>query len=376
MLKKEKLIFISLFFILIFSFFISYLVIEDKTFSYIENRKLQVFPKLNYETILNGTFMRDFENYANDQVVLRDNFVKLSTNTRIWMGQKDINGIILGKDGYLIKKITNVEMDKEGIEKNIEHIRTFLKKYENSYFALIPTASDILKGYYIDYPDRLNQKEFIDNVYSNVSIESSKVIDIYSYLDGKDSIYYKTDHHWTTYGAYQGYLAICNKLRLEPIGIEEYTKEIVCDDFYGTIDSELNLKKSVDIIYKYVPKFSVEYTRVLNEMESFSGLYDDTKLKTKERYAYFLGGNQAITDIKTNLNTGRSILIVKDSFSHSLVPFLVNHYDRVTLVDLRYFNGYFSYFMNSPKYSDYDDILVMYNISNFNSERKFSLLNK
>ena len=217
----------------------------------------------------------------------------------------------------------------------------------------------------------------INNLYDYVGIDSC--INIFSILKkhSTEDIYYRTDHHWTTLGSYYGYLALCDGLGLNSIGLSDFEEILVDNEFEGTIQSKVNYNVGYDSIYKYVPKFDVKYQRILNEDNRVISdtLYDESKLETKEKYAVFLGGNNAVVRIKieNGVEDKGKLLIVKDSFSHCLTPFIVNHYSEVVLLDLRYYMGGVEQFM---KNENFNDILVLYNLNNFVSDRNLIRLNK
>ena len=122
----------------------------------------------------------------------------------------------------------------------------------------------------------------------------------------------------------------------------------------------------------------MSYSCILNEDYNHikNTLYDESKLNTKEKYAVYIGGNNAVTRIFTENgkeDKGR-LLLIKDSFSHCLVPFLANHYSEVVLVDLRYFNLGVNTFLKNEK--EFDDIIILYNLKNFIEDKNLIKINK
>ena len=374
-MKKQSIIVSFLFLICIYFFFISSFIVEDKSFSYNENRKLEQKPVLTLDTLLSGEFTEKYEKYVTDQVLFRDDFVKFSTNIKLLMGQKEVNGVYIS-DGFLVEKFKESDIDLDLLNKNKNDVKKFVEKY-NAKFALIPTAGGVIDGLYPKYSNNINQIEFISELYSFIGEDNC--VDIFSDLKNhqNEEIYYRTDHHWTTLGAYYGYLGLSKDLGLNSVDLDKFNLSLVDAEFYGTIQSKVNYKVNPDKIYKYTPKFDVSYSMILNEdtKTKVESLYDETKLTTKEKYAVFLGGNNAINRIKivNGIEDKGKLLIIKDSFSHCLTPFIVNHYSEVVLVDLRYYMGGMSSILQNE---DFDDILVLYNLSNFVSDRNLIRLNK
>ena len=375
-MRKSNILFTVVFLGIIFGFFFVDIFTPDKLFSYSENRTLQQSPKLSWDSIKDGSFMDDMEVYVNDQMQLRDDFVKISTYIKLAMGQKEINGVYISDD-YLIEKFTDKDIDIELLEKNKKYIDTFLAKYPNTHIGLIPTSTEILGDKLSKFTTNVNQLDLINKIYGE-----NQGIDIYSELlnHKTEDIYYKTDHHWTSLGAYYGYVAICKELGIVPMDLSEFDVSIIDAEFSGTIQSKVNLNFGFDVLHKYSPNsFSPTYTRVVDEMyqQSSDSLYDESKLTTKEKYAVYIGGNSSIVRIFTENgkeNNGR-LLLIKDSFSHSLVPFLTNHYSEIVLLDLRYFMGSIDMFLKSEKES-FDDIVVLYNLKNFVEDKNLIRLSK
>lgn len=149
--------------------------------------------------------------------------------------------------------------------------------------------------------------------------------------------------------------------------LEDFNIKQVSDSFYGTYYSKANnhhlQPDSMDI---FIPKTDVSFSVSLNGEEvSLDGLYDYNYLNQKDKYSMFLGGNQPLTIVKSSINNGRKLVVFKDSYAHSLVPFLALHFEEIHLIDLRYFN------MNPYEYirdESFDQALFLYNLSTFGSE--------
>lgn len=373
-MKISKIVFSIIFFIIIFSFFILNIFIPDKNVSYVENRPLQQMPEFNMETITDGSFMENFEVYTNDQMLLRDTFVNISSGFKRLLGQKEINNVILGKNNYLIEKFTKTDLDKERTKINIDFINEFTKKYNNVYFGLIPTATEILTNKHSWYPNKVNQTEEINKIYSE--LENTDTINITEVLNkhNQEDIFYKTDHHWTTLGSYYGYVEICKELNIKPLQLSDFNKEIIDKEFLGTIQSKVNLKTEKDTLYKYVPKTKQNYEVIISDFpdDIKTDLYFYDKLESKEKYAVYLGGNNGLVFVKNKNVPERKLLLIKDSYSHSIVPFLINHYSEIIMVDMRHYPGKIEDLNveHSP-----NEVLILYNLKNFILDRYFVKLN-
>ena len=375
-MRKSNILFSIVFLVIIFGFFFIDIFTPDLKFSYSENRTLQQKPELSWNTIKDGSFMEDMEVYVNDQIKFRDEFVKISTYFKLALGQNEINDVYICDD-YLIEKFTDNLIDDKLLNQNIGFVNTFLSNHSNAYIGIVPTATEILGNKLSKYTTNVNQLELINKIY-----DSGQSIDIYSELlkHNQEDIYYRTDHHWTSLGAYYGYVSICKELGITPMELSEFDVSIIDEKFSGTIQSKVNLDFGYDVLHKYSPNsFSPTYTRVVDEMyqNSSDSLYDESKLSSKEKYAVYIGGNSSIVRIITENgkeDRGR-LLLVKDSYSHSLVPFLTNHYSEIVLLDLRYFMAGTEFFLNSEK-EGFDNIILLFNLKNFIDDRNLIRLNK
>ena len=366
---------IIIFFAIIFLLSGCLVLNHDKVLSQSENRILAQFPELSMNTIMSGEFMKGFETFVNDQITGRDWFVQLSTKVKLATGQKDINGVYIHGEN-LYSKTDNLSEDQYiKIEKSTTQLAKFLANNPNAYFGIIPTAIAISD---IEYPNKLNQQELIDSIYAN--LPESQTLNLYDNLlaHKTESIYYHTDHHWTTLGAYYGYKTIGEALGFVIPDKSSYTVEVLKDDFSGTTQAKLNIPIAVDTIEQWSLDKNTIYYRLINDSVESDSLYDMDKLSSSEPYAVFLGGNNGKVVVKNNSisedKQGTKLLIVKDSYSHCLTPFLLEQYEEVTLLDLRY-AGVVAVQTLIDK-EQYDNILVIYNTDNFITETKLPLLNK
>ena len=241
---------------------------------------------------------------------------------------------------------------------------------------LIPTTECVMKNKLPKYFNSINQEKIINEIYSSVNIQS---IDVSKLLvENKiniDSIYYKTDPHWTMQGSYYGYLGICEQLNIEPIPYKDLTFTPVKEDYMGTIYNKINVLNLKDILYTLDMPDDLKLEIVLNDDNSkvYNSLYFYEYLDSVDNYSVYLGGNNPITRVKSNLNTDKKLLMVKDSFSHTLVPYLINHYSEIVLIDFRYYNMGISNLMETE---NFDDVIVVYNLNNFKSDKGLIFLSK
>lgn len=343
------------------------MVKPDKSFSELENRVLSKKPALTTKTFFSGDFSTRYEKYINDQFFVRDTWIDLKSKAEFVLGKIENNGIIYGKDNYMFEKFDRVD---EGIlTKNVDCIKQFTDKYNiPTTFALIPNSYMILADKLPKGSVLINQYTYIDSIYQFLSNTSTHTLDFSSTLSShkNEYIYYRTDHHWTTYGAYLAYVNYVQSIGLTPISLDSLTPEKV-DNFYGTYFSKTKLFNAVSDIITYYP-MDVSVTIDDTQKES---LYDNTKWDTRDKYSAFLWGNNGVTVLKSSHNQNHQeghtsrVLVFKDSYANSFVPFLTYNFDEVYVVDLRALPMKISSFMENKTF---DQVLIMYNFKNFSED--------
>ncbi|MGN0378474.1 MAG: DHHW family protein [Butyrivibrio sp.] len=359
-MKKENLITVILFLTVIFGLGGAFWIVKDRDFSENENRYLAKAPEITMKSVLDGKFMDRAEDYVSDQFVLRDGFMAAASTLQRAAGKQDINGVYVGKDGYLISKTEERDVDRELFESNIKSVNSFFEKCDISgkkVMMIIPTASLVLEDRLPANAPEFDQTEAISQICEGIS--GGTVIDVTDCLMADEAqTYYKTDHHWTTYGAYDGYRRYC-ELYGRSVGDSSKNWITVTENFRGSLYSKVLLPgcEYDDIVAVPEPSCSV----ICDCMPG--NLYHYEALSAKDKYNFFLGGNYGKVEIKGN-GTG-NLLVIKDSFANCFVPFLIDDYAEITMIDLRYYMG-------SPKAlldgKSITDVLVLYNISNFRED--------
>ncbi|MGN1024744.1 MAG: DHHW family protein [Lachnospiraceae bacterium] len=362
------------------------LLTKPRTFSENENRNLAQKPKLTLSGILDGSYEEDFENYLTDQFPLRDNWISLKTRAELAMGKREVNGVYFASDNYLLE--THLSVDETAGEENAEKAAAFLRNEaaelgsSHVQMMLVPAAtgvlSDKLPAHAVTWDQEKLISTFREDCASGSGGGSPLWVDVDSALAAhkEEPIFYRTDHHWTTLGAYYGYGAYEKALGEEPLPVEDFTKTAASNDFLGTVYSKVGYARQKDTLEIWTPTgqdakaFHLTADGTLDQ----DSLYVTSYLDTKDKYSTFLGGNHALAVI-TNTNdekkhNEKTLLVIKDSFANCLVPFLANHYDRIVLVDLRYLKQKVSDICDEY---DVTDVLLLYNTVHF-TEANFALL--
>lgn len=339
-----------------------------KTVSLEENRKLASFPEFTAESVVSKKFMSGFSDFVSDHIVLRDQWIVLKEKISTALGKRDNNGIYLCGD----RLIQKVEEPKPGVYKrNITAVNDFAKKTgKETYVCLVPTAAEIQRERLPAYAPTLDQAKFIKEV-SN-KLDGVKLIDVSGALlkHKNEYIYYRTDHHWTTLGAFYCYTEAAKQLGFTPLAQSDFKIRNLTDSFNGTLYSKSGSRDvKQDTIELFEPQNGFNLKKLTiglgDSAKTYNSILFNDKLDGKNKYEVFFNGNQPIEKIETG-NSGKKLLVIKDSYAHAFVPFLMNHYSEITMLDMRYLNCDVD---EVVKTGDYDQILFLYNVDDFASDR-------
>ena len=370
--KKATWVQIVLFLGFIAVFMLLFIFSPNKTFSERENRVLQASPKFSFSSLFSGKYISEFEDYVTDQFPFRDSWVTLKARSEILSGRDENNGIYLCDDGALIEPFVSPALSE--VDFKLAAIGRLLENTEIPvYFALVPSASEIWSFKLPADAPNDSQKELIDYAYSETGCYN---IDIYSelYEHKNEEIYYRTDHHWTTLGAYYAYVAIMEELGLDYNALSDYTQRVVSESFYGTTYSSSGFSwVSPDSISVYADDFGVTVTNYPKGAAETGLMYDESALDTKDKYAYFFGGNTPLLIIQTENLAAPSLLIIRDSYMDSLTPFLAPHFSEIHIIDLRYYKLSLAQYI---KDADISNILICYNVKNFVEDENVFLVSQ
>lgn len=353
--------------IIIFLIPILYVVIKDSEFSTLEKRKLSQFPTPTVETVFNGQFGKDFETYLNDQMPLRTFFVGTNAYYDQLSGRNGTNGIYNAKDDYLM--VTPVE-EIPTLENNIKYISEFIENIDTqTYICVVPTSgyiySNELPANHYEYKDGEIIGKIKNNFTNFKNAEFIDLIDSFKSLSKGEQLYYKTDHHWTSLGAYECYNILGEHMNFTPTPRDEFTIEKY-DNFYGTNYSKSALwftpSETLEIWdNKNRPENSIKmYITEAGEITVSDELFFRENLDTNDQYTAYLDGNHAMVTITNeNAKTDKKLLILRDSYSHCLAPFLADNYSEIVLIDVRY---YLNPVSEIVKDKGIDEILILYSL--------------
>ena len=369
--KSDRLLCV-LFGVILAAFFLAGLFKPQKGFSEFENRYLSRKPELSAKGILSGEYMKKYEAYVTDQFPFRNQWITGKTIAERVMLKTEINGVYFAKDSYYIERYKRAELFSELSAKNQERLADFiggqerLMGKEHVSVMLVPSASCILKERLPVLAPEDGQEELLDRI--RESLPEGVFVDVYGKLaeHSEEEIYYRTDHHWTTLGAFYGYCAWKEKQGEAAPSVSDYEQVCLSDSFMGTLYAKVNLGMKPDRIYAFQRPGEKLRMRLDLAEEWTDTVYVKEKLLTRDQYAVFCGGNHALTEIEAFPVSPRHLLIVKDSYAHCFAPFLTADFGRITMVDLRYYNGRLGDYIRDNQVTD---VLVLYSLPGFLSDK-------
>lgn len=348
-----------------------YFVLPDREMSELENRYLQQRPELSADSLLSGRWGEQVEAYLTDQFPLREGFVGAASYVQRYALQKKELGGIYPRGNLLIPA---PDEPMAVFERNISALLRLCGWADAPVTVLPPvTAASIMADELPLWSPQSPEGGIISSLRG--ALGGERVLDISGRLaaayDAGQKVYFSTDHHWTMRGAYEAYAAYIEACGMTPLPLADFDAVSVTGDFRGTSYAKAALwGVAAEDITLLVPSGGYDAVLINGTQGEGAPLFDEGKLLTYDKYAYFLGGNQPLQTIKSGAGTGRSLVMIKDSYAHILAPMLSLHFDAITLIDPRYIGG-------SPyeliEAAAPTDILVLMNAENIAQENGLTL---
>lgn len=364
-----------LFFLLPAIVLVSSIILPDTGFSEKENRVLASRPALKLDQIISGGYEKQFETYENDQFPLRDMWITLKATTDRLMGKVEENGVYLGKNGYLMEAFNAPSQTQ--YDATVNAMTSFAQEHSDlkQYALIAPNSVNILKSNLPAFAPADDQNPWIDKLKDSLTSAGVTFIDIRdTFTDHKaEDLYYHTDHHWTTLGAYYAYLQAAAAMGIDTSS-DSYDKAPVSQTFKGTLSAKSGFRSGeTDEIDVFLPNGDNALSSVVNyvdEQKKSASFYDTSKLNTRDKYALFFGGNHAQIKISTPTESNNTLLVLKDSYANSFIPFLAQHYRKIIMIDPRYYYGDLEQLL---QVENVQEVLYLYNANTFFADTSLEL---
>ena len=377
-------------------------VLPDRDFSQNENRTLEQLPvpvflrdgelfeptvKKGEAAFFNGDFMSKFETYFTDQFPARDWFISLKAASEVGLGKTENNDVFYGDGGTLFARVSAPEEGE--VDKRVGYVDRLTENLEPMgvpvYFSLVPNKLNIEGDKLSDPPAvalfhggeplALGVNYLGEDLWQRASQTKANWVDLMPEFQARyaagDALFYRTDHHWTSLGAYYAYAELMEAMGQTPVPLDQLTKTTVSEGFYGTTWSSVGAGWiEPDCIDTYVPEEGVTVTVEKGYGPEKTTMYHPEQLEVKDKYAYFMGGNQPLYIMVKN-NGGPKVLVIRDSYSDSLAPFLTLNCSEVHLFDPRYNRSSIPGYVEA---NGIDAVVVLYSMANFVTDNNLFLM--
>ena len=320
----------------------AFFLTKKQEISELENRRLASPPSLSVGSFASGRAADEINVYVSDHFPARKFFVKAHTIAELALGKRESNSVIAARKGALCAREATV--NRSTLERNAEAATEFLKEMKargkRVCVGIIPEQIDVFAT---DLPRSYGNRNS-ELIYGRTRelFPSINICDFSTIFAGRgDKVYYRSDHHWNSDGAYEAYCEVCHALDIVPFTKESFSFELASDSFYGSAASRFGIRRSSDTIT--LPRFQgdTQYVRRIGDA-AFGGFYDLDKLSGGDKYSVFLGGNAPLIEITladpSQSESRPNMLLFRDSYSSALAPYLARHFN-LTLCDSRYYKG-------------------------------------
>ena len=352
-------------------------LLPRRSFSENEKRVLSEAPQIDAAGIADGSVFRSIESYLSDHFPGRELWVGANTYLENAEGRGATEDIVRGTDDWLFT--APVSDDRETLWDNMQAITTFAEKQSVPVTMMaVPSAgavvSDKLPALHLPYPDA----DLLEEA-RRIAGNTLHWVDLYTDFcsaEQPERLYYRTDHHWTTEGAYRAYCLLMEEQGQSSVPRDDFTVEQITD-FYGTSYSKSGLwLTEPDTLELWTDSDIQAVTTVYDanraDPVTREGMFFREYLEDADKYPVFLSGNHARVHIETNADSGKRLLVIKDSYAHALAPFLAEEYSTIDLIDLRYFKQQTisSWLEENPA----DEILLVYGLSSLVEDKNLQWL--
>jgi len=352
-----------------------FLALPKSDFSQREKRALAAAPATDRESILSGEFGSQAETYIADHIPGRDLFVGIASYYDLLSGRQGIKDVLLAEGDRLVEK-PNVPNDA-AVKRNMTAINSFASAIGQTVdLMILPSAGYILEDSVLGIHEDYTDDAIIAGIYAQAGkdVRPVDMVGVFEAAEAPESLYYRTDHHWTSRGAYTAYSAYMALVGKVAPAQTEFAVE-GHGGFYGSNHSRAGLwlvpGEAVELWSTGAELTVTTHANALDtEGTAHEGVFYREQLDTLDKYTVYLGGNQPLVRIHNPEGEGR-LLVIRDSYANCLGTFLANSYEEVVLVDLRYYKSPVSELVKSE---GFQQVLVCYSLYNFLTDANFPWL--
>lgn len=360
-MKKINFIFAFLSFSFLVCFGMLFLFSKEKSYSEEEGRLLATKPSMAFTEWKDASQIEALEEALQDQFLYRNSFLEFQTKLEKMIGLKEKNQIYFGANETLLEK--NREVIKGNIF--ITNLNQFYQEHNdiNMSLLLLPTRITIEPELVNSYVPTSNQDQEIKQLYHQIVFNTIDVVPVLKEGSKDYPMYYRLDSHLTSYGFYYIYRKYAELNDIKPLSMNQFSIETVTDEFQGNLVKNAHtFSYKKDSIVRFVPTIEQDLTIINSRNMKVNSLYQEAALKTNSMYSYFLGtGDPIITITNSSIHTNLELLILKDESANAIIPFLVNHYDKVHVIDTNLYQESISEYLENHK--KIKDVIFIYNMN-------------
>ncbi len=361
-MKLRNILTSAAFILMIGLFSIGHLLTPDKDIDLSERRPLEQLPQFSPESLMNGKFGEDLEDYLLDQFPMRNAIRSLKAAWHFDVyHQLDNNGIYLVGD-HVCKLDSHIKEDEvDAFLANTNKVYETYLQGMNVSFSLIPD-----KNYFAAHNNGYPSMDY-DKLCELLTDGLHEDIDFYGmshFADLTMDDYYRTDLHWKQEALQSVVDAMAKDLGFAPMDLSAMT-QTQYSPFYGSYYGQSALNIEPDVLTTLSNPVTDGCIVTAPELKGEKPVYDERDFEEIDGYNIYLGGPLGLVTVENpNGNTGKELIIFRDSFASSLTPLLMNGYDKITLIDLRYLAS-----INVGRFVEFtdQDVLFLYNTSLVNS---------
>lgn len=348
-----------------------FLVLPKQEMSETEKRNLEKTPEFSWENLSSGKFGEDIESYMADHVPGRDFFVGVHSYTELLTGRQVTKDIYLAEGDRLVER--PLEWNEQ-TEKNIKAVNDLSVALGQPVdLMIVPSGGWAVRDSITGLSDEYLDDQLIEKLYglAGEGVASRDLVSVFGSYEYPEQLYYRTDHHWTSLGAYTAYKAYMEMLGQPYAAQEDFTVQTV-ENFKGTTHSRAALWLiDGEPLEMWTGSENIT-VRFGKSEETYDKVFFENRLQELDKYTVFLDGNHDLVTLENpDAPVDETILVIRDSYSNCLGPFLAQTYKKVVLVDLRYYSDAVVDYCTLNRV---DRVVVLYSLSNFMTDTNFGRL--
>lgn len=380
MKKNNNIFYIVVFFVIIAGAGLFSVAHHPFGISEMENRRLSKLPRFSVKKVLTGEFQEQMEDGMKDQSVLKNSSVKISVALDMLTGKQDRNDTYFCTDGTYVKMENDDDYNSSHLALNTRILMRLSQETGKPVdIVLIPPKGAAEPEKLPVYAPYLNDNALRRKVWRTIRDDNrTSLISLEGFFAAEHGKYFYTDHHYNSLGAYYAVKDYLRSQDMTMASIDYYAPATVGDNFHGTLYRRAPMYISQSdrmTVPSTVPDVSIRYyygsDGRLAKHTSATSLYEPEYMFTEDKYSLYMGGNHGLTVIEnTDIGSGPVLLMIKDSFANSAIPYLIGHYKKIIMIDLRYYGG--KSVLEEIKKQNADRIVVWYESLDYAKESRFS----